>query len=168
MNQWLLETLSALENTRVEPVDPSVLARLGAPPSYCELIRRVGAQEITPDFWLLSTARIELENLKRNPMPTGWFLFALTGAGDAWLVRTKGSSNETAFLDHDDEVDAKPTPLAIDFLGWLQVARYMRTHEEKIAGTRGPADRLVAVAAAKTFLDVLSAGLSTRFPFALD
>ena len=133
---------------------------------YLKFVSIAGAQEISADFILPTTAELIAENKRRPNVPDGYLVFALSGAGDAWLI-SRSLSLDVAFLDHDRELHAKATPMRIDVAQWCELALYMRSHEElRRAATSDTARRRLATAA-RRFLNSMSTGLARRFPYVL-
>lgn len=143
--------------------------RAVAPQGYLDLLRRVGPCEIAGDFQLLGPAELQSENTLRDVPRVGlgsdWWLFAVSGTGDAWLVRPPdGERSDVAFLDHDEGPEATAKPMQLSFERWLQLADLMAQVEgsdEDVADVS--ADTHSAVI--EELLEMLGAGLSTRFPY---
>ncbi|MDN4589703.1 hypothetical protein DBA29_14500 [Xenophilus aerolatus] len=119
--------------------------------------------EIAGDFVLLDARSAKEETEGRDAPLAGlaedWWIFAISGTGDAWLISTD-DGQRICFLDHDAGPDAVPQALGIDFGQWLQLADLLRQFES------ADDDRLTAQVA--QLLDAISAGLSARYPYRLE
>ena len=139
------------------------------PRAYRSIIASIGPQELAGDYRIPSGTAIEEENtLSDYPklqLGLSWMVFALSGTGDAWILRLGSRVPDVAFVDHDQAQDAKPILLGLNLKSWLQLAYLMRELEqlEKAIGEISPdiADHV------RKELDRLSPGLSTRYPYKL-
>ena len=159
--------LIASRNPAADSALPCVPWRL--PYHYRLLIDSIGPQEIAGDFIIRPSSSTTRNNLLSDypklQLGRSWMIFALSGTGDAWILRLGSRVPDVAFVDHDQAQDAKPILLGLNLKSWLQLAYLMRELEqlEKAIGEISPdiADHV------RNELDRLSPGLSTRYPYRL-
>ena len=124
---------------------------------------RFSSVEIAGDLVFLDSRTAKNETEGRDAplvgLGTAWWVFAVSGTGDAWLISADDNAQRIAFLDHDAGPEATPQLLGIDFTQWLQLADVVRQFEW--------ADALGLSAQAEQLLEQISAGLSGRYPYQL-
>ncbi len=120
------------------------------------------ATALAGDFLLLDARAAAAETRDRDAplaaLGTHWWVFACAGTGDAWLMSLH-DGRSVAFLDHDAGPDASPQPMQLDFAGWLQLADLIDQWEQ--------GEPAAPAAALAPLLEAISAGLATRYPYAL-
>ena len=166
----ILEELTARHPQRSAIRGP-LLARLQAlaPADYLDVLQRLGPCEIAGDFRFLGLVELASENADRDvpdmALGLAWWLFAVSGTGDAWLVRqTDGGASEIAFLDHDEGPAATAKPMNLGFGQWLQLADLMAQAEGAAEDDGAPEAMSAHI---RSLLDTLSGGLASRFPYAV-
>lgn len=93
---------------------------------------------------------------------TDWWVFAVAGTGDAWLV-SMDSAERVAFLDHDQGPDALPQELHINLLQWLQLADVMQQFEAALDTAPSP----TLVSEVENLVEQISAGLLDAYPYTI-
>lgn len=164
----IIEDLTARHPQRAAiPGSLLVQLRTVAPQNYLDVLRRLGPCEIAGDFQFLGLADLPGENALREvpriALGVDWWLFAVSGTGDAWLMRqADGERSDIAFLDHDEGPEATAKPMHLGFHQWLQLADLMAQVEDD---ADVPAESRSAEITG--LLEALSGGLATRFPYAV-
>ncbi|MDY0830040.1 hypothetical protein SK224_12985 [Microbacterium sp. BG28] len=117
--------------------------------------------ELAGDFVFLSLPEAERETAGRDAPLAGLGdthrVFAVSGAGDAWLIDEEG---HVSFLDHDRGADAVPQNMGVGFAGWLQMADVIAQFET--------ADDVRLAPAVRGLLNAICDGLAERFPYSLE
>lgn len=142
------------------------LQELGFSAQAVATLANIGAQEIAADFIVPKTQGFVSNNTLIPFLPKGWLCFAQSGSGDLWVVDSE-TSNDVAFVDHDQESGAKAQLLGINLAQWVELAWFMREFDEQDDRRAAPAVKKKRVQEAREFLESLSSGLSKKYPYGL-
>ena len=114
------------------------------------------AREISGDCVFLNAQQASSETQGRDApraqLGQKWWVFAVSGTGDAWLMSLDGQQH-IGFLDHDDGPDAVATGQ------WLQLADLQRQWEAL--------DDEAFSALLTSLMEQISPGLGLRYPYGL-
>lgn len=160
------EILARFEKKRRRKLDVAKLQKLGFSKSASEVLARIGAQEIAPDFIVPKMDGLVANNTLVPFLPTGWICFAQSGSGDLWAIRRE-APEDVAFVDHDQESRAKARPLGITLTQWVELAWFMRERDRSDEEDETPAAKKKRAQEARKFLDSLAKGLSRKYPYRL-
>lgn len=120
------------------------------------------AREISGDCVFLNAQQASIETQGRDApraqLGQKWWVFAVSGTGDAWLMSQDGQQH-IGFLDHDDGPDAVATPMDLNFGQWLQLADLLRQWEAL--------DDEAFSALLTSLMEQISPGLGLRYPYGL-
>ena len=127
---------------------------------------RLAETEIALDHVFLDYPSAKNETTGRDvplaKLGDDWWVFAVAGTGDAWLVSMDGIQR-IAFLDHDQGPDALPQKLHINLSQWLQLADVMQQFEAALDTASTP----TLVPDVESLLEQISEGLLDAYPYTL-
>lgn len=173
-----LRAFAAIRRSLVPSKQSSTLPATARPivgDDYRRLVG-LGRQTLASDFIFLDVESAIAENtlteLPRCELGVRWWAFGKSGSGDLWSLRKTGGgkTSEVAFIDHDDEFEAKPKVLSISLEDWFRLADLIRQVEDLVRETPSLRDRKGLLKsdikkAVSEQMEALRHGLSRRYPY---